>query len=115
MSEHPRKIGTMKEVDAATGEIVREKKNAFTMLPPPPDKCQECASEHNYNEPHNQQSLYYQYRFYGTHGRFPTWSDAMSHCTPEVKALWRQKLVEMLTKNGLPVPDDLKGAPEGNR
>ena len=115
MAEHSRKIGKMQVVDMETSEVVREKQNALTMLPPSPDKCQECATDHKHDEPHNLQSLYYQYRFYGSHSRWPTWTDAMSHCTPEVKALWRKGLIELLTKNNMPIPADLKFESEGSR
>jgi len=43
---------------------------------------------HNPDQPHNQQSLFYQYQFYFYYDRWPTWNDAMSHCSPEVKAEW---------------------------
>jgi hypothetical protein len=42
--------------------------------------------------PHNQQSMYYQYRFYGIHGRWPTWADAVAHCDDEMKAGWEREL-----------------------
>jgi hypothetical protein len=42
--------------------------------------------------PHDAQSLYYQYRFYGVRGRWPTWADAVAHCAPEVQADWRAAL-----------------------
>jgi hypothetical protein len=105
---HPRKIGTVQTVDMETGEVVEEKANAFTMLPPASDVCQICAVDHAWNQPHNQQSLYYQYRFYGEHGRWPTWTDAMSHCAPEVQDAWRRDLVEKMRQHGLPIPADLQ-------
>lgn len=64
------------------------------LLPPAPDKCQECAVKHEAGQPHNQQSIFYQYYFYGQHGRWPTWADAMAHCTDEVKAKWTTALAE---------------------
>jgi hypothetical protein len=42
--------------------------------------------------PHNQQSLYWQYWFYGQHGRWPTWADAMAHCSEATKAFWISEL-----------------------
>lgn len=54
---HPRKIGTVKTVDAETGEVVSEKQNSLTMLPCASDVCQECATDHAFDQPHNQQSL----------------------------------------------------------
>ena len=55
------------------------------LLPPPPDKCQQCAVGHVKEAPHNAQSLYYQYWFKKQHGRWPTWEDAMEHCSEAVK------------------------------
>lgn len=103
----PKKIGTMQTADAETGEVVAEKKNAMTILGPPPDKCQVCAVAHDHDQSHNQQSLYYQMRFYAEHSRWPTWTDAMSHCTPEVRAVWRRGITEQMQKHGLTIPDDL--------
>ena len=57
-------------------------------------KCGECATKHEPEMPHNQQSLAYQYHFYADHGRWPTWDDAMSHCTDEMKSYWRKSLAE---------------------
>lgn len=62
---------------------------------PPWGKCPVCATEHEPELPHNLQSLAYQYRFYDEHGRWPTWDDAMAHCTDEVKALWMEALSEV--------------------
>lgn len=72
-------------------------------------QCAECATDHPPEYPHNQQSLYYQYMFYEKHGRWPTWVDALAHCTPEVRAMW----VEELAKHGVKVPA-ATGAPDGN-
>lgn len=65
------------------------------LLPPPPDCCQACAVKHDAAQPHNQQSLHWQYGFYQQHGRWPTWADAMSHCTETVKAHWCIELRRM--------------------
>ena len=64
------------------------------LLPPAAGKCQECAVDHEHNEPHDQQSLYYQMRFKLTHGRWPTWEDAMGHCTDETKNIWAEELAK---------------------
>jgi hypothetical protein len=37
----------------------------------------------------------FMYDFYGKSGRWPTWSDAMAHCTPEMQAQWTTALGEM--------------------
>lgn len=64
-----------------------------------PGQCAECAVIHRPDEPHNQQSLFYQYSFMETHGRWPTWADAMAHCAPDVKDRW----VSELAKHGVTV------------
>lgn len=66
----------------------------FKVLPPPPDACQVCATEHDPAQPHNKQSLYYQFIFNAENGRSATWKDAMDHCTDEVKAAWKKALKE---------------------
>lgn len=67
---------------------------AFQMLPPAPDVCQQCAVKHEEEMPHNQQSLYWQYWFYAKNGRWPTWADAMGHCSEEMKTKWIAALAE---------------------
>lgn len=97
----------MQTIDVETGQVVAEKKNAMTLLGPPPDVCQVCAVDHQHDQPHNQQSLHYQYHFYSEHGRWPTWSDAMAHCTEDTKAQWRKHLIDVHQEHGLSVPADL--------
>jgi len=65
------------------------------LLPPKPGTCPICATDHLPSEPHNAQSLYYQYRFLASHGRWPTWADAVAHCAPEVQAQWRAELEKL--------------------
>ena len=60
----------------------------------PEGTCPICATAHGPAQPHNQQSLCYQYKFYDEHGRWPTWKDAMDHCPEDVKQLWQQALEE---------------------
>lgn len=79
----------------------------MTLLPPAPGKCPECATAHAPDQPHNQQSLYYQMAFRSQHGRGATWTDAMAHCTPEVQAQWREELVRLMREEKLPIPEDL--------
>lgn len=62
------------------------------LLPPHPDACQECAGKHDPEMPHNQQSLYYQYKFFQERDRWPTWVDAMAHCPDDVKHAWTEAL-----------------------
>lgn len=65
------------------------------LLPPAPHLCQKCAVDHTPDLPHNQQSMFWQYWFYkDSGGRWPTWRDAMAHCTDEMKALWVKALEE---------------------
>lgn len=72
-----------------------------------PGQCPECATKHTPEMPHNQQSLFYQYTFYEKHGRWPTWNDALAHCTPEMRDAW----VEQLATHGVIVPP-LQDIPE---
>jgi hypothetical protein len=37
--------------------------------------------------------LYYQYRFYGLRGRWPTWADVLAHCEESVREKWKAHLV----------------------
>ena len=60
--------------------------------PPRPRACKVCATFHKPGQPHDRDSLYYQNHFYRDYGRFPTWEDAMAHCTEDVKAAFRAKL-----------------------
>ena len=60
----------------------------------PEGTCPECAVAHNPGIPHNKQSLVYQYHFYDQHGRWPTWADAMAHCSEEMKEQWKAALKE---------------------
>lgn len=106
----PKKIGTVTTIDAQTGEVLRVERNAMTLLPPPDGVCAECGVDHEFEQPHNQQSTYYRMQFYSTHARWPTWSDAMAHCPPAIQELWREELVKMMRENGLPIPEDLQAS-----
>lgn len=57
-----------------------------------PGRCKVCATKHPPEDPHDRDSLYYQNRFYKLHKRFPTWQDAMNHCTEERKASFIKEL-----------------------
>lgn len=76
----------------------------FMLLPAKPGTCPECATKHEPKMPHNQQSLYYQYHFYNEHGRWPTWEDAMAHCSEEMRKYW----VDALTEKGIKVGEEVK-------
>ncbi|WP_287194954.1 hypothetical protein [Syntrophothermus sp.] len=65
---------------------------AFGLMPAAPGTCPECAVDHPPELPHNQQSLFFQYKFFNEHGRWPTWEDAMAHCSEEMKEFWRVEL-----------------------
>ena len=67
---------------------------SMQLLPPPPDVCPVCAVKHESTAPHNAQSLYYQMRFHGLHGRWPTWADAVAHCDARARDLWRVALTD---------------------
>lgn len=61
---------------------------------PGPGLCPICATKHDERDPHDRDSLYYQNQFRKKHKRFPTWADAMSHCTEMTKAVYREKLAK---------------------
>lgn len=65
-----------------------------TLLPPKPGTCPICAVAHEPDQPHNAQSLYYQYRFRSVRDRWPTWADAVAHCKPEIRDVWKKLLEE---------------------
>lgn len=66
-----------------------------TLLPAAPGTCPVCATTHEPFLPHNVQSLFYQMRFNGLHGRWPTLADATAHCTPEMRERWRTVAARM--------------------
>lgn len=80
-------------------EIDKQKRHSkrhlapFYLLPPPRG-CIECGREHEPGEPHDPQQLQYQYTFYDREGRWPTWNDALQHCSPEVQQVWLAMLRE---------------------
>ena len=78
----------MKEAKIIPGKHL----GAFGLMPAAPGTCPECAVDHPPELPHNQQSLFYQYKFYNEHGRWPTWEDAMAHCSEDMKEFWRIEL-----------------------
>ncbi len=57
----------------------------LSIFPPAPNKCQQCAVEHDPEMPHDATSLYYGFWFTKNHGRSPTWNDAMDHCPENIK------------------------------
>lgn len=76
------------------GQVTDTKMTPAVLMPAPAGTCPECAKPHDPAIPHDQQSLHYQYRFYGAHLRWPTWADAMAHCDDATKAAWTAALAE---------------------
>lgn len=76
-------------------------KNFQHVLPPAPGLCQVCGGKHPPELPHNMTSLYYQVSFHQKNGRYPTWEDAMAHCTEKMKAHAREVIAEVMAEEGL--------------
>lgn len=73
----------------------RGKQATWEVLPiSDPEACSQCGAVHDPEELHNQNSLLYQYTFYSEHDRWPTWGDAMAHCSPLLKKLYSDFLLE---------------------
>lgn len=74
------------------------------ILPPNPGACKECGDVHDPRDPHNRDSIIYQHHYHKAHGRYPTWYDAMRHCSP----ITRAKAIQDLAKRGVvvEVPDE---------
>lgn len=89
-------------INASTGEVISEKMTVFHLMPADPGKCPFCNYEHSRELPHNRDSIFYQYSFYATHGRWPTWTDAMAHCTPFIQECWKLTLKEVGAWDGPP-------------
>jgi hypothetical protein len=68
--------------------------SSMMLLPPTAGTCPACAVKHPPEMPHNAQSMYYQYRFYGLRGRWPTWADALAHCSDAMREQWEAGLRE---------------------
>ena len=83
-------------------------------IPPAADACPICATKHLPDEPHNQQSLYYQQRFHAVRGRWPTWADAIAHCTPGVRRHWETEL-RKLGHRSEPAGDTHSPSADGTR
>lgn len=84
----------MHVINAQTGEVVETREVDWHVMPPDTSggKCPECAVKHEAGEPHNADSLAYQYLFRSKNDRWPTWADAIVHCDPHVQAAWRAEL-----------------------
>jgi hypothetical protein len=102
------KVGDASSIDIETGEPMPIEDGGLRMLPNPPGTCDWCAVNHPPEMPHNKDSLYYQMKFNAITGRWPTWTDAMAHCSEEMKDNWRRELVAMMGRKGLAIPEDLQ-------
>lgn len=69
----------------------------IVIIPPTPGACRYCGDQHDPREPHNLRSLQYQHKFRKQNGRYPTWEDAMAHCSMLVKV----RFTEMLVRSGV--------------
>jgi hypothetical protein len=50
--------------------------------------CPQCDTVHDTWDAHDQTSSYYQLWFFDAYGRLPTWTDAMAHCSEEIRRFW---------------------------
>lgn len=97
----------MQTFDMRTGTLGMSETVDFEISPAPIGTCPECARKHDADQPHDNQSLHYQYTFYGREGRWPTWRDAMAHCSDPIQKLW----CDALARRGIVID----GAPEGGK
>lgn len=70
----------------------QEGKGKWMIMPAKAGTCPICAVDHAKHLPHNQESLFYQTRFYLENNRYPTWTDAMAECSDTIKELWTAAL-----------------------
>jgi hypothetical protein len=86
----------VKRDTVVNGKVTETETVRWNILPPPASACQVCGHNpaHTPDQPHNAKSMYYLYAFFGEHGRWPTWKDAMGHCSPGVQRLWEEHLRE---------------------
>ena len=89
----PLQVST-KTIDMETGAVIDERMTPFHILAPVDGSYIECAIHHAPDQPHNAQTLQYQYTFYARHDRWPTWADAMAHCSKGTRELWEEALRE---------------------
>lgn len=74
-------------------------RHGMFLMPTKPGVCPKCGIDHPEDQPHNRDTLLYQYTFYDEYGRWPSWADAMAHCSEAVKAVWTREL----TNHGIEV------------
>ncbi len=63
--------------------------------PREPETCQMCGRRHFAHQPHDPTSPLYALNFRSTERRWPSWKDAMSHCSPKMQ----DYLLRMLRKH----------------
>lgn len=102
------KVGDAVSVDIETGEETPIEGGGFRMLPGPPGSCEWCYTHHDLEDPHNQESLSYQIKFYAINKRYPTWTDAMAHCTPKLREIWKSEIIRTMKAHGIEIPPDLQ-------
>lgn len=78
----------MKKDNVKTIDLLKE----GILLPPAKDKCQICAVKHEPEQPHDANSLYYKMLFRKENDRWPTWKDALEHCSPDIQSVWIHQL-----------------------
>lgn len=116
MAEPIRLVGKTQTIDIETGQVIEEHEDSMVLMPPDDiPVCRECAVRHDPAMAHNRQSLYYQMAFHARNGRYPTWTDAMAHCTADVRAEWTRVLIRNMNDKGIPIPDDLASAAAPDR
>lgn len=76
-----------------------QREGRLSILPPKIGSCALCGELHDKREPHNNSSILYQHKFRMKYGRYPTWEDAMGHCSLYVK----KRFAEELAKAGIEV------------
>ncbi len=75
------------------GRVVEERTVPMHIMPPEdPLACRSCGRQHPPELPHDATRMHYQYTFYGEHGRWPTWKDAIAHCDPPIRDAWEAEL-----------------------
>lgn len=73
--------------------MTKIKQDKMILLPPAAHLCQECAVDHLPDQPHNAQSMFYRTKFaMENNKKSPTWLDAISHCSKEVREFWMNEL-----------------------
>ncbi|TCL06868.1 hypothetical protein [Sodalis ligni] len=95
----------MQTIDIQTGTVEKTETVGFQIMPKREGTCQECGRQHLDEDPHDAQSLHYQYTFYAREGRWPTWADALAHCPVDTRNLW----IKELAKHGIDVVGTKQG------